>query len=187
VSPSSGTGRGKPRTGLGDGVGARDGDGDERNMAQLPLRTDFFETRSLLRDGVGPRRSGQAATPDPTARESKKGFHTGSSSHPLTGGPSGSRFAAMSRGSACAEAFGHSDLCSARACRWRCLHRLDALPARGAVAHPASVMMRLARDARDAPRAWRSRPARWLETAWERGDEGDTGATRLPDFNASRR
>lgn len=48
MNPSAGTGRGKPRYGLGDGGGARDGDDGERYTAQLPLRTDFFEAHSLL-------------------------------------------------------------------------------------------------------------------------------------------
>jgi len=45
---------------------------------------------------------------------------------------------------------------------------------------PASVMMRLARDARDAPRLRRCCMRR-LKTARDRGDEGDTGATRPPN------
>jgi hypothetical protein len=72
-----------------DGVGARDGDGDERYMAQLPLRTDFFETRSSFRGrsrSTADRTGGDA---HPSVRESKKGFHTGSSSRPLSSGPSG--------------------------------------------------------------------------------------------------
>jgi hypothetical protein len=84
-------------------------------------------------------------------------------------------------------AFGRADRCGALACRWRCLHRLDALPARGSKAYPASVTMRLVRDARDAPRARRSRCARWLETARDRGDEGDTGAKLHLERAASRR
>jgi hypothetical protein len=68
VNPSSGTGRGQPRNGHGDGIGARDGDGDARDMAQLPLRIDFFQARSLLTDGDSPRRDGPTATSIQTAR-----------------------------------------------------------------------------------------------------------------------
>lgn len=62
MNPFSGTGRGKPRHGHGDGIGARDGDDDARDMAQLPLRTDFFRARSLLTDGDPPGRIRPTAT-----------------------------------------------------------------------------------------------------------------------------
>lgn len=66
MNPSTGIGRGQPRYGPVDGIGARDGAGDARNMAQLPLRTDFFEARSLLTDGDPPTavRAGGDALPD---------------------------------------------------------------------------------------------------------------------------
>jgi hypothetical protein len=72
-------------------------------------------------------RNGGNATP--SARESKKGFHTGSSSQPLFVGPSGfAQSGDESRRLLGTVAFGRADQCSAQACRWRCLHRLDALP-----------------------------------------------------------
>jgi hypothetical protein len=62
--------RGRPRHGPGYGISARDGADDDRNMAQLPLRIDFFESRSLFTDGDRPTAvtAGGDATPNRATR-----------------------------------------------------------------------------------------------------------------------
>lgn len=142
---------------------------------------------SPLGDGVDPRRTGTAATP-PHPRENRRRDST--PAHPSnrsSSGPLGSRKVVMSRG-VCSAPWPSGARTSAALRPVDGDVYIDSTRSRkGSRAYPASVTMRLARDARDAPRARRSRCACWLETARDRGDEGDTGATRLPEPMASRR